>query len=83
MRVNRSHTNVLHGKLFSAAVYGVYSDYDQMQYRPIILQYSEILQYHYLFILNSRLWNTDSRNVTIHAWTLLRQNIQRNDKLRQ
>ena len=56
------------------------ADYGQVQYRPMILQYSKILQY-FKFMFNSSLWHTDSSNFTIHAWPLLRQNVRRNDEL--
>ena len=58
------------------------ADYGQVKYRPMILQYSEILQYHCLFLKIS-LWHTDSIKFTIHAWPVLRQNIRQNNILLQ
>ena len=56
------------------------ADYGQVQYRPMILQYSKILQY-FKFMFNSSLWHTDSSNFTIHAWPLLQWDSRRNHEL--
>ena len=55
------------------------SDYGQVQYRPMILQYYEILQYHFSFLKES-LCHTKSNKFTIHDWILLQQSIRLNDK---
>ena len=53
-------------------------DYSQVKYRPIIFNYSEIIQYIYFLI---SLWHTESINFMIYAWPMLQRNIQRNDDL--
>ena len=64
MKLVVNSPNVKHHCMVHTEYYGT------TPYRPMVLQYSEILAYYWLF-LNSSLYHTDSCGFVIHDWTLL------------